>query len=82
MNNMTPKQFNDTFNALAQKIGSRARIEITVRNSAKSGRKVSSKFYEVTGTTTDDRELMYPITAAKFDWMLDSHPQLRELSGF
>jgi hypothetical protein len=76
---MSPKQYNETFNALAQKLGCRARVEVSIRNSARYGCKVRAKYYEVTGTTTDFRELMYPVDAVKFDRMMDSYPQLREI---
>jgi hypothetical protein len=78
-NEMTAAQYNEAFNSMAQELGCAARIEITVRNSARYGRKVLSKFFKVTGTTTGDRELMYPIDVVSFDKMLDSYPQLRAI---
>ena len=72
---MSPKQYNEKFNDLAQALGCRARIEIRLLRA----RTVIAKYYEVTGTTTGDRELMYPVDAAKFDRLLDSYPQLRAI---
>ncbi len=77
-NEMSPQKYNETFNALAQRLGCRARIEVSVRNSARYGRKVRAKYFEVTGEQSG-RELMYPVDAVKFDRMMDNYPQLKLL---
>lgn len=76
----SPAKFSETFNRAAEALGCRARIEVSVKNSARYGRKNSAKFFEMRGYTTAARELIYPIDASRFDMMLDRYPSLRALS--